>query len=79
MTMSMNKKKKKILKISFSEMQEISDSGAKVLHNRCIQIGEKFNCNIICKSTFSNDGGTEICKEIENAEVKSIVKNENLI
>ena len=70
---------KRLDKISFSEMQEISDSGAKVLHNRCIQIGEKFNCNIICKSTFSNDGGTEICKEIENAEVKSIVKNENLI
>lgn len=70
---------KRLDEISFSEMQEIADAGAKVLHNRCIQIGEKFNCKIICKSTFSNGGGTEICKEIEKAEVKSIVRNENLI
>ena len=34
---------KKLNEISFDEMQEIADSGAKVLHNRCIQIGKKFN------------------------------------
>ena len=60
-------------------MQEIADAGAKVLHNRCVQIGKKFNSNIIAKSTFSNEGGTRICREIENTEVKSIVKNEKLI
>lgn len=70
---------KRLNEISFQEMQEISDAGAKVLHNRCIQIGEKFNCNIISKSTFSNDGGTEVCKKIETIEVKNIIKNENLI
>ena len=70
---------KRLNEISFDEMQEIADSGAKVLHNRCVQIGKKFNCNIIAKSTFTDDGGTKICKEIENSEVKSIVKNEKLI
>lgn len=70
---------KRLNEISFDEMQEIADAGAKVLHNRCVQIGKKFNSNIIAKSTFSNDGGTRICKEIENTEVKSIVKNEKLI
>ena len=70
---------KKLNDISFTEMQEIADSGAKVLHNRCIQIGEKFNCNIIAESTFSNNKGTRICKEIESSEVKSIVKNNNLV
>lgn len=70
---------KRLNEISFDEMQEIADSGAKVLHNRCVQIGKKFDSNIIAKSTFSNDGGTRICKEIENTEVKSIVKNEKLI
>lgn len=69
---------KRLNEISFDEMQEIADSGAKVLHNRCVQIGKKFNSNIIAKSTFSNEGGTKICKEIENSEVKSIVKNEKL-
>ena len=70
---------KRLNEISFQEMQEVADAGAKVLHNRCIQIGKKFDCNIIAKSTFSNKGGTRICKEIEAAEVKSIVKNENLV
>lgn len=53
--------------------------GAKVLHNRCIQIGKKFESNIIAKSTFSNEGGTKICQQIESTEVKSIVKNEKLV
>lgn len=70
---------KRLNEISFDEMQEIADSGAKVLHNRCVQIGKKFDCNIIAKSTFSNEGGTEICKKIESTEVKSIVKNEKLM
>lgn len=42
-------------------------------------MGKKFNCDIIAKSTFSNKGGTNICEKIENSEVKSIVKNENLV
>ena len=70
---------KRLNEISFDEMQEIADSGAKVLHNRCVQIGKKFNCNIIAKSTFTNEGGTKICQKIESTEVKSIVKNEKLI
>lgn len=47
---------KRLDEISFDEMQEISDSGAKVLHNRCIQMGKKFNCNIVAKSTFTEKG-----------------------
>lgn len=70
---------KRLKEISFSEMQEIADAGAKVLHNRCIQIGNKFNCNIIAKSTFSDSGGTTICKKIENSEIKGIVKNDKLV
>ena len=70
---------KKLDEISFEEMQAAADSGAKVLHNRCIQIGEKFNCNIIASSTFKNTSGTRICKKIENTEVKNIVKNEKLL
>ena len=70
---------KKLDEISFDEMQEIADAGAKVLHNRCVQIGKRFNGNIVAKSTFDNGEGTKICKEIESDEVKGIVKNEKLI
>lgn len=42
-------------------------------------MGKKFDCDIIAKSTFSEKGGTKICQEIETSQVKSIVKNENLV
>lgn len=70
---------KRLDEISFDEMQEVADSGAKVLHNRCIQIGKRFACNIIAKSTFSDEGGTQIGQKIETSEVKSIVKDEKLV
>ena len=60
-------------------MQEIADAGAKVLHNRCIQIGQRFNLDIVSKSTFINGSGTKVCKQIEKSEVKSIVKNDKLV
>ena len=70
---------KRLDEISFDEMQEIADAGAKVLHNRCIQLGKKFNLNIIAKSTFTDKGGTIVRKKIENSEVKSIVESDNLM
>lgn len=70
---------KRLDKISFGEMQEIADAGAKVLHNRCIRIGQKFDCEIMAKSTFSEVGGTTVCQKIESTEVKSIVKNDAMI
>ena len=70
---------KRLDEISFDEMQVIADAGAKVLHNRCIQIGKKFGCDITAKSTFAETGETKVCQAIEKVEVKSIVKNEKLI
>ena len=70
---------KKLNTISFEEMQEIADAGAKVLHNRCIKIGKKFNCDIIAASTFDEDEGTTITKEIEDNSIKGIIKNENIL
>lgn len=52
---------KQLDKISYEEMREISGEGAKVLHNRCVTIAEKFNVPIETKSTFSNKKGTIIC------------------
>lgn len=72
-------KAQKLNTISFDEMQEIADAGAKVLHNRCIQIGQRFNLKVEAKSTFNNVKGTEVVQKIENTAIKSIVKNDNLI
>lgn len=52
---------KKIEELSYTEMLDLSNEGAKVLHNRCVTIAEKFNVPIETKSTFSNKKGTIIC------------------
>ena len=72
-------KAKKLETLSYVEMLDIASEGAKVLHNRCIEIGEKFNIPIITKSTFNNKSGSVIDNKIEEGIVKSIVKNDDLI
>ena len=68
---------KKLTKLSYDEMLELSNEGAKVLHNRCIEIGEKYNIPIITKSTFNNNYGTVISNQkIEENEIKSIIKKD---
>ena len=67
---------KKIPALSYNEMMEISSEGAKVLHNRCAEIGDKFKIPIITKSTFNNKAGTIITDIIEENTIKSIVKKD---
>ena len=68
---------KKLTKLSYDEMLQLSNEGAKVLHNRCIEIGEKYNIPIITKSTFNNNYGTVISNQkIEKNEIKSIIKKD---
>ena len=69
----------KLETISYDEMLEIAEEGAKVLHNRSIEIAKKYKIPIITKSTFTNAEGTIVQEKIENSKVKSIVKNDDLI
>ena len=57
-------------------MLDLSNEGAKVLHNRCVEIGEKFKIPIITKSTFNNKPGTVISDIIEENTIKSIIKKD---
>lgn len=67
---------KKLPALSYDEMMEISSEGAKVLHNRCAEIGDKFKIPIITKSTFNNKAGTIITDIIEENTIKSVVKKD---
>lgn len=67
---------KKLKNISYEEMQVLSSEGAKVLHNRCVEIGEKNNVPIITESTFNDKPGTVITHKLECSGIKSIVKKE---
>ena len=66
----------KLAALSYEEMLEISSEGAKVLHHRCVEIGEKFKIPIITKSTFNNKSGTMISDIIEENTIKSVVKKD---
>ncbi len=46
---------RKLNKIDYDEMLELASQGAKVLHNRCVEIGKKFNVPIYVKSTFERE------------------------
>jgi len=70
---------KKLDSLSYIEMLDISNEGAKVLHNRCIEIGQKFKIPIETKSTFNNKTGSIVTENIEEKSVKSIVKNDDIL
>ena len=70
------KNAKKLSALSYNEMLTISSEGAKVLHDRCVEIGEKFKVPIVTKSTFNNKSGTVISDIIEEETIKSIVKKD---
>lgn len=67
---------KKLECISYEEMESISSEGAKVLHDRCVEIGEKYDVPIITGSTFNDNPGTVISHKLESSGVKSIIKKD---
>lgn len=67
---------KKLKNISYEEMHSLSSEGAKVLHDRCVEIAERNNLPVITGSTFNDNPGTVISKKIEASGVKSIIKKD---
>ncbi|OUW81339.1 MAG: aspartate kinase [Gammaproteobacteria bacterium TMED222] len=61
-------KAKKIDKLCFEEMLELSGLGAKVLQIRSVEFASKFNMPIRVLSSFEPGGGTLIDNEDENLE-----------
>ena len=67
---------RKLTDISYEEMHALSSEGAKVLHDRCVEIGEKYTVPIVTGSTFNNNPGTVISNKLEATGIKSIVKKD---
>ena len=60
---SMNKNAKKIDKISYEEMLEMSSLGAKVMQPSAVQTAMEQNIPVHVRSTFSQNSGTKIISE----------------
>ena len=71
----------KLKQVSYDEMLELASMGAKVLHNRCVEIGKKYNVPIYVKSTFEeNSTGTLIdSNNLETTIISGITKNDKII
>lgn len=54
---------RKLEEIGYEEMLELATYGAKVMHNRAVELGWLYNVPILVASSFSDSPGTLICKE----------------
>ncbi len=70
------KQAKKLKNISYEEMHALASEGAKVLHDRCVEIAERNDVPVITGSTFNDNPGTEITHKLEASGIKSIVKKD---
>ncbi len=71
----------KIDTISYDEMLELASLGAKVLHNRCVEIGKKYNIPIYVKSTFEKESrGTLVTTKecLEDLCISGIAKEDSI-
>jgi aspartate kinase len=59
---------KKLDAISHDEMLEMASSGAKVLHSRAVEFAKKFDVPLYVLSSFNDNPGTLVTKEVESME-----------
>lgn len=59
------KNARKLSEITYNEMLELASLGAKVLHNRSVEMAKKYNVELVVRSSLTNAEGTvvkEACK-----------------
>ncbi|MFA7427372.1 aspartate kinase [Mesotoga sp.] len=60
----LHKDARKLEYITYDEMLEMAALGAKVLHSRSVEIAKKYNAEILCLSSFSEEGGTRVVNRL---------------
>ena len=70
----------KIDEITYDDMLELASSGAKVLHNRCVEIAKKYNIEVDVKSSMEEGTGT-VVKDgsyLEDMVIRGVAKQDNI-
>ncbi len=71
---------RKLQRISYEEMLELTSLGAKVLQTRSVEFAMKYNVPVVVKSSFNNNPGTLVVEEdrdMENVVVSGIAYDKN--
>ncbi|HHW71321.1 MAG TPA: aspartate kinase [Clostridiales bacterium] len=65
---------RKLKEISYDEMLELASLGAKVLHNRSVELAKKYNVKLVVRSSLNNNSGTEVMgmSEMEKMVVRGV-------
>jgi len=74
------KNARKLDKISYEEMHELSSAGAQVLQARSVEAASKYNVPLHVRGSFSDREGTYIAKEVKSMEdvlISGVTVNKN--
>ena len=70
---------KKIAVITYDEMLELASLGAKVLHNRSVEMAKKYNVELVVRSSLNRSEGTVVkeASEMEKLLVTGVAADKN--
>ena len=72
------KNAKKLEEISYDEMLELATLGAQVLHNRSVEMANRYNVNLEVLSSFKRVSGTKVKEsvEMEKLLIRGVTKDD---
>ena len=70
----------KLSEIRYDEMLELASLGAKVLHNRSVELAKKYNINLVVRSSLTDEEGTLVKEEskMERMLVSGVASDKNV-
>ena len=71
---------RKIEEITYDEMLELASLGAKVLHNRSVELAKKYKVNLVVRSSLNNHSGTYVKEEtkVERMLISGVASDDNV-
>ncbi|MCL6632691.1 MAG: aspartate kinase [Alicyclobacillus herbarius] len=64
---------KKLSQISYDEMLELAHLGAQVLHPRAVENAKKYGVQLVVRSSFSEEEGTQVVETVQGLETQQLV------
>lgn len=71
---------RKLEEINYDEMLELASLGAKVLHNRSVELAKKYKVNLVVKSSLKDVEGTQVKEEskVERMLISGVASDINV-
>ena len=71
---------RKIEEITYDEMLELASLGAKVLHNRSVELAKKYKVNLVVRSSLNHHSGTYVKEEakVERMLISGVASDDNV-